>query len=73
MKTPMQQHIEMLKEKYHTLREQGYRGVALDIAECIDHAESMLEKEKEAMKSVWLDGKNSRINGQDPIEQIKNL
>jgi hypothetical protein len=29
--------------------------------------------EKEQLKNVWLDGRNSRTNGQDPMEQIKNL
>ena len=31
------------------------------------------EMEKEQLKNVWLDGRNSRINGQDPMDQIKNL
>ena len=36
-------------------------------------AKSMLEKEQEQLNNVWLDGRNSRSNGQDPMEQIKNL
>ena len=31
------------------------------------------EMEKEQIKDVWLDGRNSRSNGQDPLDQIKNL
>ena len=46
MKTPMQEHIEWLKEKYRNLVEQGFYGTALEIGHCINHAEAMLEKEK---------------------------
>jgi hypothetical protein len=35
-----------------------------------DQAKAM---EKEQLKNVWLDGRNSRTNGQDPMDQIKNL
>ena len=35
--------------------------------------EKAKEMEKEQLKNVWLDGRNSRINGQDPMDQIKNL
>ena len=46
----------------------------LDTSRLIEQKiESMLEREKQFMKGVWVDGKNSRINGQDPMEQIKNL
>jgi len=37
---------------------------------CWKQAKAM---EKEQLKNVWLDGRNSRINGQDPLDQIKNL
>jgi hypothetical protein len=35
--------------------------------------EKAKEMEKEQLKNVWLDGRNSRINGQDPMDQIKYL
>jgi hypothetical protein len=42
-------------------------------AEMYAHIEQAKEMEKEQLKNVWLDGRNSRSNGQDPMEQIKNL
>jgi hypothetical protein len=51
MKTPMQKHIEWLKDKYRMLVE--YEGVseALIIrSDCIKHAESMLDYEREYIK-----------------------
>jgi gamma-glutamyl phosphate reductase len=42
-------------------------------AEMYEDIEQAKEMEKEQLKNVWLDGRNSRINGQDPINQIKNL
>ena len=45
MKTPIQEHIEWLKKERD---EHGYeRGLHYEMA--IEHAESMLEKEKEVM------------------------
>jgi hypothetical protein len=41
--------------------------------EFIEMCEAMLEKEKEMMKDVWIDGRNSHSNGQDIVKQIKNL
>ena len=65
MKTPMQEMLEWVRA---TL------PMDLDWPLLIEQkVKSLLEKEKEFMKGVWLDGKNSRINGQDPMEQIKNL
>ena len=46
MKTPMQEHIEWLKKEWEKLESVGQLGVALHIGDCIEHAESMLEKEK---------------------------
>lgn len=65
MKTPMQELIEQLNSVKPTQ--------FCSIETIKGWAEEMLEKEKEFMKGVWLDGKNSRINGQDPMEQIKNF
>jgi hypothetical protein len=76
MKTPMQELIEQLKEQaqfikdYDCAQDKFYRT---GLRNAIKYAESMLEKEKEFMNGVWLDGRNSRINGQDHMEQMKNL
>jgi len=59
MKTPIQEHIEWLKEKYKTLIEHEGQGVALEIGDCIEHAESMLDKEEEMIKySYWEGGQD---------------
>lgn len=47
MKTPMQEHIEFLKKEWKKLVIEGHMGIALHIGDCIEHAESMLEKKKE--------------------------
>ena len=47
MKTPMQEHIEWLKKEYKKLESMGELGIALHIGDCIQNAESLLEKEKE--------------------------
>jgi hypothetical protein len=45
-----------------------------DLLECVQMSmQQAKEMEKEQLKNVWLDGRNSRINGQDPMDQIKNL
>ena len=56
MKTPMQEHIEWLKSEHKKYTDQAQKessmqilGYAFKIDDCIKHAESMLEKEKEAM------------------------
>jgi hypothetical protein len=65
MKTPIQELLEWVRA---TL------PMDLDTPRMIEQKiESMLEKEKEFMNGVWLDGRNSRINGQDHMEQMKNL
>lgn len=57
MKTPIQEHIEWLKEKHKTVINHPY----VEIGDCIEHAESMLEKEKEVIKySYWEGVKNPR-------------
>ena len=43
----MQEHIEWLKKEWKKLESVGELGVALHIGDCIEHAESLLEKEKE--------------------------
>lgn len=65
MKTPLQEMLEWVRT---TL------PMDLDTPRMIEEKiESMLDKEKEFIKGVWLDGRNSRINGQDPMEQIKTF
>lgn len=64
MKTPMQEHIEWLKKEWlivKNLESLGYIGVALHIGDCIEHAESMLEKEMTLLRSEcdWCNGNNS--------------
>ena len=49
MKTPMQKHIEFLKKEWKKLESVGELGIALHIGDCIEHAESMLEKEQWVM------------------------
>ena len=56
MKTPMQEHIEWLKGEHKKYTDQAQKessmqilGYAFKIDDCIKHAESMLEKEKEVM------------------------
>ena len=52
MKTPMQEHIEWLKKERD---EHGYeRGLHYEMA--IEHAESMLEKEKEVIMDAYWEG-----------------
>ena len=46
-KTPMQEHIEWLNNEWKKLESKGELGIALHIGDCIEHAESLLEKEKE--------------------------
>jgi hypothetical protein len=70
MKTAMQELIDRLDYLIGLSNETMYE-FGLKVAK--KEAESMLEKEKEQLKNVWLDGRNSRTNGQDPMEQIKNL
>ena len=58
----MQKHIEFLKKEWlivKNLESLGYIGVALHIGDCIEHAESMLEKEKEAMCQFQSDGQRT--------------
>ena len=70
MKTPMQEHIEWLEDKYKTLLEQGYVGAAYEIFDCISNAESLLEKEKEVMcEFAWEYERGCRINLERSIEK----
>ena len=50
----MQEHIEWLKERYKMLME--YKdGTALEIGDCIEHAELMLSKEKEVIINAYVE------------------
>ena len=62
MKTPMQEHIEWLKNertkhinKAHEESSERMLGFVYKMDDCIKHAELMLEKEKEMLAGVWLD------------------
>ena len=52
MKTAMQEHIEWLQNEFKKLVDLGFVGEALNVGDCIQHAESMLEKEKESLKEA---------------------
>jgi hypothetical protein len=53
MKTPMQEHIEWMQEKLHILVEYRNMDLAVEVDECIQHAESMLKKEKQMVKDAF--------------------
>ena len=55
MKTPMQEHIEWLKEKYKILADMNL-GDALEIGDCIENAEKILDKEKEVIQRAYKQG-----------------
>lgn len=55
MKTPIQEHIQWLKKEYKKLESMGELGIALHIGDCIQNAESLLEKEKEVMSEIYAD------------------
>jgi hypothetical protein len=65
MKTAMQEMLEFVHDEVQLF------GSARQIL--INKIKEMIEKEKEQRKDVWLDGRNSRSNGQDIMKQIKNL
>jgi hypothetical protein len=48
-KTPMQEHIERLKEMHKHYSSQWEMDIAAGLGYAIDHAESLLEKEKDVM------------------------
>ena len=53
MKTPMQEHLEWLKNEYELILKLGGENQRLLIEDCIKHAESMLEKEKEVIMDAY--------------------
>ena len=70
MKTPMQEHIEWLKKEWEKLESVGQLGVALHIGDCIEHAEAMLEEEREVMMEFATDyERECRINLERNIEK----
>ena len=59
MKTPIQELIEVLKKEAQYISDNDHiedRTYRRGLREAIQNAESMLEKEEEFMKSVWLLG-----------------
>ena len=57
MKTPMQEHIERLKEMHKHFSSEWEMDIAAGLGYAIDHAEAMLEKEKEFMQKVYANAK----------------
>jgi bacterioferritin-associated ferredoxin len=76
MKTPMQEHIEWLKKEWKKLESVGQLGVALHIGDCIEHAESMLEKEEEKIMDAYdaglFDGSNIPYTSDDVDDNYFN-
>ena len=52
MKTPLQEHIEWLKEKHKTVINHPY----VEIGDCIEHAESMLHTQEVIIKHSYWEG-----------------
>jgi hypothetical protein len=65
MKTPMQEHIEWMQEKLRILVEYKDLSAGAEVDECIQHAEAMLEKEKEAIMNAYDIGWSNGNKGQD--------
>ena len=83
MKTPMQEHIEWLKGEHKKYTTQAQKessmqilGYAFKIDDCIKHAESMLEKEKETICNTFSDAQHgaveSRWTAEEYFEEIFN-
>ena len=49
MKTSMQEHIEWMQERLRILVEYGDLSAGTEVDQCIQHAESMLEKERKVI------------------------
>ena len=69
----MQEHIEWLKSENKKYTEKAQEessmqilGYAFKMQDCIKHAESMLEKEEDAIYQAWIDGESGRYT--DPKE-----
>jgi hypothetical protein len=71
MKTAMQLLLKEVTEARDISVDVNFRSALDFVRDTIEW--DYIEKEKEQLKNVWLDGRNSRINGQDPLDQIKNL
>ena len=65
MKTPLQEHIEWMQEKLRILVEYKDLSSGAEVDECIQHAESMLKKEKEAIMNAYDIGWSDGNKGQD--------
>jgi len=53
MKTPMQELIEQLQNKYEQLQQSGDLVAAMYVQDAIELAHPMLEKEKEFALNLW--------------------
>ena len=78
MKTPIQEHIEWLEKEYKKFDAEdnvAYWFHNRGIRQAIDHAESLLEKEKEVIKDAHLDAyidMNMAFRGADRAEEYYN-
>ena len=74
MKTPMQEHIEWIKKVKKRLESAGELGTALHIGGCIEHAESMLEKEVDIFELLldFADYAEADKNSQTTDECVHN-
>ena len=77
MKTPMQEHIEWLNDENKKYIRQAKEessmqilGYAFKIQDCIKHAESLLQKEKEVIIDAHIDGQCDDTDG-TPFEKAE--
>ena len=72
----MQEHIEWLKEQLQRCYDESRRGSYINVfrekilLSSIEHAESLLEKEKEQLERAWQDGAETAQN--DAAKEIRN-
>jgi hypothetical protein len=56
MKTPIQEHIKWLKERHKHFSSQWEMDIVAGLEYAINHAEQMLEKEKEQIMDAYMEG-----------------
>ena len=69
MKTPMQEHIEWLKERHKHFSSEWEMSVVAGLKYAIDHAESLLEKEKEVLITTAAD--QMHLTEEEALESAK--
>ena len=68
MKTPIQEHIEWMQEKLRILVECRDFSFA-EVDECIQHAESMLKKERETICNAFSDARHGAVESRWTAEE----